>query len=235
MKYKDRFKLLKEFVDFSPGNDLQVLDFGGRTGDLLLASNGLIREENYTNIEIIKEYCGQGRRKFPKAGWVFYNKFNQTYNQEGQTREPFPKIERKIDIICAFNVFQYFSLNELIETLKYLKDFNPNIIIANIYSKHCHRTLEYITKKRKDKHGYCADISQPKENEQINFFYLLDNHLILANEPELQLSSKNVISSMISFYDINFLERELKHQIDDRFNIKKINRDYSYFIVWKRS
>lgn len=235
MKYKDRFKLLKEFVDFRPDNRLQVLDFGGRTGDLLLASNGLIREENYTNIEIIEEYCIQGKKKFPKADWIFYNKFNQTYNQEGQPRESFPTIKRKIDVICSFNVFQYLSLNELKETLEYFKKLDPYMIIANLYSKHSYKALEYITKKRIDKFGHCIDIFQYKEDENVKFFYLLNNHSVLINEYELKLSSENAINSMISFYNINFLEKELKNQIDDKFSIKKIDGNYSHFIVWKRS
>ena len=77
------------------------------------------------------------------------------------------------------------------------------MIIANLYSKHSYKALEYITKKRIDKFGHCIDIFQYKEDENVKFFYLLNNHSVLINEYELKLSSENAINSMISFYNIN--------------------------------
>src|SRR6185295_14820158 len=90
-----------------------VLDFGGNAGHLLLDPNCSIRHENYYCIEVLREALEKGRRKFPRAHWIHYDRYNCSFNPEGivDLRIPDPGIQ--FDIILAYSVFTHTTREEM--------------------------------------------------------------------------------------------------------------------------
>ncbi len=60
-----------------------VLDFGGNQGNLLVDSNGRICPQDYYCVDVIREAIDEGRKQFPEAHWVHYNRYNCSFNPEG--------------------------------------------------------------------------------------------------------------------------------------------------------
>ena len=61
----NRYPLFHEI--FGNTNESTVLDFGGSSGNLLYFSEGNIKEENYTCIDIVENAIMQGKAEFSNA------------------------------------------------------------------------------------------------------------------------------------------------------------------------
>jgi SAM-dependent methyltransferase len=97
-----------------------VLDFGGNEGNLLLDPGCPIRPENYYCVDVIREALREGRKRFPQAHWVHYNRYNCSFNPGGIKGLPIPDIGTRFQIILAYSVFTHTTredMHELIEEL----------------------------------------------------------------------------------------------------------------------
>jgi SAM-dependent methyltransferase len=99
-----------------------VLDFGGNIGNLLRESLGTIDEERYWCIDIVKKALEYGRGMYPKAHWVFYNRYSFSFNPNGIPNLPIPALGREFDVIVAFSVFTNIKPSEMFELVAQLKD-----------------------------------------------------------------------------------------------------------------
>jgi SAM-dependent methyltransferase len=100
--------------------DAKVLDFGGNRGTLL--SSGRIRESNYWCIDVSRDAIEQGRREYPDAHWIFYDRYNFHFNPGGIAGHPIPLRERMFDYIVAYSVFTHVSKSEMLEHVASLRD-----------------------------------------------------------------------------------------------------------------
>ena len=100
--------------------DAKVLDFGGNRGITLTA--GLIRESNYWCIDVSLDAINLGRRDYPKAHWIFYNRYNFYFNPTGIAGLPIPLQGRSFDFILAYSVFTHTSKAEMIELVESLRE-----------------------------------------------------------------------------------------------------------------
>ena len=98
-----------------------VLDFGGNAGHLLLDPNCPIRHEDYYCIEVLREALEEGRRKFPRAHWIHYDRYNCSFNPEGivDLRIPDPGIQ--FDMILAYSVFTHTTREEMNDLVSQLR------------------------------------------------------------------------------------------------------------------
>jgi len=101
---------------------MYVLDFGGNIGNLLRDPNSTIDEERYWCVDIVREAIEEGRRLYPKAHWVFYDRYSFAFNPDGIRGLPIPRLERKFDVIVAFSVFTNTKPSEMFELVEQLKD-----------------------------------------------------------------------------------------------------------------
>lgn len=90
-----------------------VLDFGGNEGNLLLDRNCTISLERYYCLDVIKEALAVGRKRFPMAHWVHYNRYNCSFNPEGIRDLPIPDMGVKFDVILAYSVFTHTPREEM--------------------------------------------------------------------------------------------------------------------------
>ena len=108
-----------------------VLDFGGNVGNLLRAPNSTIDEERYWCVDIVKEALERGRLAYPKAHWIFYNRYSFAFNPDGIPGLPIPRLGRDFDFIVAFSVFTNTKPSEMFELMEQLKaNLLPDAVLA---------------------------------------------------------------------------------------------------------
>ena len=118
-----RFEYFNRQLDYPRWTDKVVLDFGGNEGNLLPDSRGAIRPENYYCIDVISEALSEGRKRFPGAHWVHYNRYNCSFNPEGIKDLPIPDMGTEFHFILAYSVFTHTTREEmhgLVDQLKTL-------------------------------------------------------------------------------------------------------------------
>ena len=116
-----RFAYFNRQLDYPSWTAKIVLDFGGNDGNLLPDSKGAILPENYYCVDVLTEALGEGRKRFPLAHWVYYNRSNCSFNPEGIKDLPIPDIGSEFNIILAYSVFTHTTredMHDLVEDLK---------------------------------------------------------------------------------------------------------------------
>ena len=120
-KSSDRFRYFDEQLDYPAWTGKSVLDFGGNQGYLLADPECGIRPEDYCCIDIIEEAVAEGRRKFPQARWVHYNRYNCSFNPEGVVDLPIPELDAAFDVILAYSVFTHTTREEMHDLIVQLR------------------------------------------------------------------------------------------------------------------
>jgi SAM-dependent methyltransferase len=108
-----QFAYFNRQLDYPDWSGKAVLDFGGNSGNLLLNPDCLIRPEDYYCLDVIREAQEDGRRRFPTAHWVHYNRYNCSFNPEGVAALPVPDMGIEFDIILAYSVFTHTGREEM--------------------------------------------------------------------------------------------------------------------------
>ena len=101
----------------------RVLDFGGNCGSLLRDSNANIDEDKYWCIDVSRDAILNGKERFPKAHWIFYNRHNVEFNAEGIRALKIPNTGEEFDFILAYSVFTHTSKAEMIDMVGQLRTF----------------------------------------------------------------------------------------------------------------
>jgi reactive intermediate/imine deaminase len=109
-----------------------VLDFGGNVGALLQDPAATIDEERYWCMEIIKEAVDLGRKLYPRAHWVFYDKYNFFFNPHGDPSLKIPDCGgQKFDVIAAYSVFTNNNQADMLDMVPQLVDMlKPEGVLA---------------------------------------------------------------------------------------------------------
>lgn len=116
-----RFAYFNRQLDYPDWRGKAVLDFGGNIGGLLRASNGAIRPEDYYCADVLQEAMSEGRRNFPHAHWIHFNRYNCSFNPEGVKNLPIPDMGIEFGMILAYSVFTHTTreeMNDLVEQLQ---------------------------------------------------------------------------------------------------------------------
>lgn len=108
-----RFAYFNKQLDYPNWSEKTVLDFGGNEGNLLLDRNCSIAPEKYFCVDVIEEALKEGRKRFPHAHWVHYNRYNCSFNPEGIEGLPIPDMGIEFDMILAFSVFTHTTREEM--------------------------------------------------------------------------------------------------------------------------
>jgi len=92
-----------------------ILDFGGNVGTFLAGAGSRVEQEHYWCIDLNRDVIEQGRRRYPRAHFVHYDRYNSQYNPGGVRYLPIPDCGLKFDIILAFSVFTHTDQSEMLE------------------------------------------------------------------------------------------------------------------------
>jgi 2-polyprenyl-3-methyl-5-hydroxy-6-metoxy-1,4-benzoquinol methylase len=167
----DLYSCLKKYINFE---NKTILDFGGSFGNLIASSNGKISEKNYTCVDVDSEALKEGYKNFPHAQWIWYNRYNTSYNPTG--KDVWPDL-KKYDLIFSYSVFTHSSYEDLVETISYLKTrLNKDGEIYISYASQDNISLiNWLTSKRASEYGFFDKIVK---ND--TYVYIKDN--IVVNE-----------------------------------------------------
>lgn len=98
-----------------------VLDFGGSDGNLLRNDDCAIAPRDYWCVDVVKDAVDEGRRAFPDAHWVHYDRYNCSFNPDGVPDLPVPDLGVAFDFILAYSVFTHTTLEEMRELTAQLR------------------------------------------------------------------------------------------------------------------
>jgi SAM-dependent methyltransferase len=106
----------------SPGwKGRKILDFGGNVGTFLIAAGNNVHHNDYWCIDLNPAVVEEGRRTFPQAHFVHYDRYSSQYNPNGIPRLPIPDCGTDFDIILAFSVFTHVDRGEMVELVGSLR------------------------------------------------------------------------------------------------------------------
>jgi SAM-dependent methyltransferase len=99
----------------------KILDFGGNVGGFLVGVGDHVDHEDYWCLDLTQAAIDEGRRNFPRAHFVFYDRYSSYFNPTGARNMPVPDLGLKFDIILAFSVFTHTHRSEMIELVEQLR------------------------------------------------------------------------------------------------------------------
>jgi SAM-dependent methyltransferase len=121
----------------------KVLDFGGNIGTFLVGAGNNVDHDDYWCLDLNTAVVEQGRRTYPRAHFVHYNRYSSQYNPNGVRHLPIPDCGVKFDIILAFSVFTHTDRSEMLELVGSLRSIlAPRGVLAfTFFDPHYDRSL----------------------------------------------------------------------------------------------
>jgi hypothetical protein len=110
----------------------RVLDFGGNKGNLLLDPACTIRHQDYYCLDVIGEAIEEGRKSFPDANFIHYDRYNCSFNPEGVRELPVPDLGVEFDFILAYSVFTHTTFEEMKELVAQLRQHGRTVAFTFI-------------------------------------------------------------------------------------------------------
>jgi SAM-dependent methyltransferase len=98
-----------------------VLDFGGNIGNILRDPNSTIDHERYWCLDVVRESIEKGKAQFPRAHWIFYDRYCFYFNPFGVDGLDLP-LEESFDYIVAYSVFTNTPRTDMLQLVNQLKD-----------------------------------------------------------------------------------------------------------------
>ena len=112
-----QFRYFHQQLDSPDWSRLAILDFGGNVGNLLDDAAARIDPAQYSCLDVCAAAIEVGRRKYPAAHWVFYDRYNCCFNRAGIPQLPLPALDRRFDCILAYSVFTHVLPSEMQELI----------------------------------------------------------------------------------------------------------------------
>ena len=143
-----QFGYFDEVLGRPAWKDSKILDFGGNVGTFLGGARDRIDLEKYWLLDLNLDVVEQGRRKYPSAHFLHYNRYSSQYNPNGIRHLPIPDPGVKFDIIMAFSVFTHIDRSEMIELVGSLRSMlAPDGVVAFTFDDpHYDRSLSDPTR-----------------------------------------------------------------------------------------
>ncbi len=118
---RDQFTYFSRQVNARNWRGKDVLDFGGNIGNILRDPNSTIDEERYWCIDVARESVEKGKKAFPRAHWVFYDRWCFFFNPHGTRGLPIPDLGTQFDYIVAYSVFTNTAPSEMQQLVSQLE------------------------------------------------------------------------------------------------------------------
>ena len=98
-----------------------VLDFGGNIGNMLRDPNSTVDVGRYWCIDIDEEALRIGRRRYPEAHWLHYDRYCFFFNPRGAPFLKLPPVEQRFDYILAYSVFTNTPTADMLDLVEQLR------------------------------------------------------------------------------------------------------------------
>lgn len=100
---------------------VKVLDFGGNAGNFLSDPRQPVDHASYWCVDVSRDAVELGRRLYPGANFIFYDRHNHEYNPGGVKRLKLPDPGQRFDYVLVLSVFTHTDEREMFDLLNGLK------------------------------------------------------------------------------------------------------------------
>lgn len=176
-----------------------VLDYGCSHGNLLrYDTDRTIDHKSYVGVDVDIFALEKAKFDFPEASFVDSVRRNPVYNPHGFN--VFPDMgNRKFDFILAYSVFSHATLDDIKETLAWMR---PHLtpggrIIASVCDINEPKGVEWFRKRRVQDYGFCEAVLTDQTH-----VYLVDNR---AQSAPPTTSCRH----LVSFFNLEWLCKQL--------------------------
>jgi SAM-dependent methyltransferase len=188
----------------------KILDFGGNVGTFLAGAGDNVNHEDYWCIDLNRAVIEQGRRTYPRAHFVHYNRYNSQYNPQGVRHQRIPDCGVKFDIILAFSVFTHTDRREMLELVASLRRMlAPDGVLAFTFlDPNYDRSLSDSTQSRGS--TVRRNLGSYGEDETVaraRWYVLIEDTLYVEPKDELchQTRLGRPLESYVSFFTADYM------------------------------
>jgi len=130
-----QFSYFDQLLEGPAWKGRKILDFGGNVGGFLVGAGDHVDHDDYWCLDLTQPALDEGRRNFPRAHFVFYNRYSSYFNPNGVRNLPVPDLGLKFDVILAFSVFTHTHRTEMLELVEQLRSMlAPKGVFAFTFS-----------------------------------------------------------------------------------------------------
>jgi len=201
-----QFAYFNEQLDYPDWTNKLVLDFGGNKGNLLLDPSCAIRHQDYYCLDVVSEAIEEGRRTFPEAHWVHYDRYNRSFNPDGKPDLPVPDLHLRFDFILAYSVFTHTTFEEMKDLVGQLEKFlAPGGTLAFTFiDPHWHSNLQW----RLERSNTPNVDSLVAEAAKANWCSLINGAELYVNSSGPWTLTAETCATYNVFYTEEFLRRQ---------------------------
>lgn len=185
----------------------RVLDFGGNKGNLLLDPACAIRHHDYYCLDVISEAIEEGRRTFPDAHFIHYDRYNCSFNPDGVRKLPVPDLGVEFDFILAYSVFTHTTFAEMKDLVAQLrKRLAPRGVLAFTFiDPHWNGNLRW----RLEKHNPAARV-ESLLNCELQWCSLVNGTELYVNNSGVFDAAEDCITYNV-YYTEEFMRTQFRH------------------------
>jgi SAM-dependent methyltransferase len=173
-----------------------ILDFGGNRGNFLRDDRAGIDHDRYWCIDVSRDAIAHGRDAFPRAHWIFYDRYNFEFNPQGIRDLRVPHTGQRFDVILAYSVFTHTTKQEMIELVAQLRSWlaDDGVLAFTFLDPLWHAfdgdpypgsNLQWRLEKRRETNGAVRIDPLVEKGRDANWIALVnDDELYLDDEDE---------------------------------------------------
>jgi len=204
----------------------RVLDFGGNKGNLLLDPSCTIRQQDYYCLDVIGDAIEEGRKQFPDANFIHYDRYNCSFNPEGVRNLPVSEFGVEFDFIVAYSVFTHTTLAEMNDLLRQLQErLAPRGVLAFTFiDPHWNDNLRWRLEKRNSAERVESLLEQSRAARWCS----------LVNGTELYVNSSGVWDAQTKeciTYNVYYTEEFLREQFPNATITRPVNDERQHCCI----
>jgi 2-polyprenyl-3-methyl-5-hydroxy-6-metoxy-1,4-benzoquinol methylase len=213
-----QFTYFDEQLDHTDWHGQRVLDFGGNKGNLLLDPACMIRHQDYYCLDVIGEAIDEGRRTFPDAHFIHYDRYNCSFNPEGVRDLPVPDLGVEFDFILAYSVFTHTTLEEMTELIGQLQQrlAHGGMLAFTFIDPHWKDNLRWRLEKQNSADRVEALLEQSREAQWCSLVNGIDLYVNSAGSWDSQTAD-------CITYNVYYTERFMREQFPHGAIKKPVN------------
>jgi len=218
-----QFAYFDEQLDHPDWPGKRVLDFGGNKGNLLLDPACAIRHQDYYGLDVIGEAIDEGRRMFPDAHFIHYDRYNCSFNPEGVRDLPVPDPGVEFDFILAYSVFTHMTLEEMTDLIAQLQErlARGGVLAFTFIDPHWNGNFRWRLEKRNSADRVEKLLAQSRDARWCS----------LVNGTELYANSSGAWDSQVEdcvTYNVYYTEEFMREQFPNGTIKKPVNNEMQH-------
>lgn len=196
-----------------------VLDFGGNVGNILRDPRSTIEEGLYWCLDVDEEALASGRASYPKAHWLFYNRYSFFFNPRGVPRLPIPDMGRKFDYIVAYSVFTNTTRADMLELVGQLEDILADrgvLAFTFIDPRYCSAQVRYEKSNLQWRLGLERERGNISDEEAralagsaegAEWFVLVNGRDLYVETDDIRACAPEREKSFVAFHTVGYIKK----------------------------